>query len=380
MCRILPFRCAHFEFEDVIAQVDSVDLLAPHFDPFTQRHWIAKQVAYHSSILLNPGIDQTAMRSDYDLFFAICGNPSDLIRVNAIGDWRAKCRKAVCLIDEVWVREISGYRNYLRLLAKFDVVILYYSHSVKPINEMIGERCIFLPPGVDAIRFCPYPNPPERTVDVYSIGRRSAVTHRAFLKMASEEGLFYLHDSISGDHVLDPIEHRELFANIAKRSRYFIVNPGLIDRPDIRGEQIEIGNRYFEAAASGSILLGLRPLNGEFEKYFDWSDVLVDLPYDSPDAGNVVKEFDRQTERQSKMRERNVQQSLLRHDWVYRWESILKFVGVEPLPALQDRKKRLRCLAEYTAADDLGEVPFLAGPQEAILADLPKGLRSSAHR
>ena len=353
LSKILPFRCAHFEFEEVISQIDSVDWLAPRVDPYTRRHILAKQLAYHTPLALNPGIEQKPIRAGYDLFMAICGNPSDLLRINAIGDWRNNCKKAVCLIDEVWVSEIGAYRNFLRMLAKFDLVVLYYSQSVKPVNELIGERkCIFLPPGVDTIRFCPYPNPAKRTVDVYSIGRRSAITHRAFMKMAAEDGLFYLYDSTSADQVLDSMEHRILFANVSKRSRYFIVNPGLIDRPDIRGTQIEIGNRYFEAAASGSILLGERPLNGEFEKLFDWPDALIDLPYDSPDVHRILKELDEQPERQNAMRLMNMHQALLRHDWVYRWEAILKATGLAPLPQLEARKEHLRSLAGHVIQNE----------------------------
>jgi hypothetical protein len=348
---ILPFRCAHFEFEDVIAEIDSVEILTPRLDPYTRRYKFAKQLAYHSPLVLNPGIEQKPFRSDYDLFLAICGNPAELLRINAIGDWRGSCKKAICLIDEVWAREIHSYRNYLRMLEKFDVVVLYYSHSVKPINELIGEKCIFLPPGVDTIHFCPYPNPPKRSVDVYSIGRRSAITHRAFLKMATDDGLLYLYDSTSANHVLDPTEHRFLLANISKRSRYFTVNPGLIDRPDIRGAQIEIGNRYFEAAASGCILLGERPENGEFGRLFDWPDSLIDLPYNSPDAESIVKELDQQPERQSRIRLMNAQQALLRHDWAYRWEAMLNAVSIAPLDKLEVRKKRLGTLAESMTAD-----------------------------
>jgi hypothetical protein len=175
--------------------------------------------------------------------------------------------------------------------------------------------------------------------------------------MAASDGIYYLYDSTSADRVLNPIEHRELFANIAKRSRYFIVNPGLIDRPDIRGSQIEIGNRYFEAAASGSILLGERPANGEFDHLFDWPDSLIDLPYNSPDAEMIVKQLDRQPERQDRMRQMNVKQSLLRHDWAHRWEAILETVGIAPLSQLEARKKQLRERASSIAPDSIQEPP-----------------------
>jgi hypothetical protein len=345
--KVLPFRCPHFEFEDIVAEIDSVDMLAPRMDIATRRHGIAKKLAYHTPISLNPGIRPERIRAGYDLFLAICGNPSDLLRINAAGDWRSACRKAVCLIDEVWLKEIKDYRNFLQMLKRFDLVVLYYSNSVAAINDLLQEeKCIFAPPGVDTIRFCPYPNPPLRSIDVYSIGRRSAVTHQALLKLAVTGPLFYLYDSTSADQVLDATEHRILVAKLSMRSRYFIVNPGLIDRPDIRGDQIEIGNRYFEGAASGNILLGERPRNGEFEKLFDWADALIEMPYNSPEIGKILRDLDAQPERQLAARKMNMSQALLRHDWLYRWETILNALGVEPLPGLRSRKEKLRRLAD----------------------------------
>ncbi len=38
-------------------------------------------------------------------------------------------------------------------------------------------------------------------------------------------------------------------------------------------------------------------------------------------------------------------QSLLHHDWVYRWEAVLKIAGLDPMPQLLERKKRLRDLS-----------------------------------
>jgi len=38
-------------------------------------------------------------------------------------------------------------------------------------------------------------------------------------------------------------------------------------------------------------------------------------------------------------------QALMNHDWGYRWESLLQTVGLEPLPALLERKQRLASLA-----------------------------------
>ena len=340
------FRCSLYEFENVISEIDSVDFLAPHANPSSFRYITARQLAYHTPIALSPDATRVSVKGDYDVFLAICGSPVDLLMLNTVNNWRDHCKTAVCLIDELWIRELHAFRRYLGRLNNFDVVKLYYSNTVKPLSERIASKCAYLSPGVDAIRFCPYPHPPQRVVDVLSVGRRSETTHRALLRMADKEGLFYLHDTIAGGEALNANDHRAITRNLAKRSRYFIVNPGLIDRPDIRGSQIEIGNRYFEGSAAGAILLGERPENEVFGKLFDWPDALVRLPYDSPKVDEIIHELDLQPERQEMIRRMNVAQALLRHDWVYRWESILESVNLEPLPQLLERKNRLRSLAD----------------------------------
>ena len=340
------FRCPLYEFENVISQIDSVELLAPTADPCTVRNRTAKLLGYHAPIFLSPKIQSTRPNLTYDVFFAVCGAPTDLLMVNAVPDLRHACKISVCLMDELWVKQMKVHSHFLNILKGFDVVMLYYSQTVATLGQQIGRRCVFLPPGVDTILFCPYPNPRQRTVDVCSIGRRSEITHRSLLKMVDEDGIFYIHDTLRGDQAIDWQEHRKFIANLGKRSRYFIVNPGLIDRPDIRGDQIEIGNRYFEAAACGSILLGELPTNGKFEILFDYPDALIQLPYNSSEIASVIHELDEKPERQAIIRRTNVVQALRHHDWVYRWEAILKTIGLEPMPELRQRKERLRTMAE----------------------------------
>jgi Glycosyl transferases group 1 len=340
------FRCSLYEFENVVSEIDSVEMVAPAANISGSRYRFAKQLAYHSPMALCPATSRTHLKEDYDLFLAVCGFPIDLLMLKAVSNWRERCKTAVCLIDEVWATQLSKYDNYLRLLEQFDAVMLYYSNTVKPLSERIGTKCHFLPPGVDAIRFCPYPEQPHRSIDVCSIGRRSETSHSKLLSMVEKEGIFYLYDTIAGSDAINSAEHRALTANIAKRSRYFIVNPGLIDRPDIRGNQLEVGNRYFEGSAAGAILLGERAENEVFRQLFDWPDALVHLPYDSGEVDEIIHELDTQPERQETIRRTNVAQTLLRHDWVYRWQSILETVNLEPMPELWQRKERLKRMAE----------------------------------
>jgi hypothetical protein len=241
------------------------------------------------------------------------------------------------------------------VLSQFDHVLFMFA-SMAPFQAIIGGKGRYMAAGIDALRFCPYPNPPERSIDVLSIGRRSSETHEALLRLSRDEGLFYVYDTIDSLYAFDLDHHRDLIANLAKRSRYFLVNPGKIDAPEETGGQSEFGYRYFEGAAPGAIMIGESPDNREFRRIFHWEDAVIHLPFGSSDIGAVIKDLDRQPERQMRIRKNNVVETLLRHDWVYRWETVLEIAGIPPLPPLLERKKKLERLA--VAA---GETASVAG-------------------
>src|ERR1700730_1487992 len=124
------FRCPHYEFEDIICNIDSAVLLAPKVDPSNARSLLATRLGYHTSVALNPGIPKIPSKTHYDVFFTICGFPQDLLMVNAVSNVRDMCGTSVCLVDELWVKEMFKHRHFVRILSNFDVVMLYYSHTV----------------------------------------------------------------------------------------------------------------------------------------------------------------------------------------------------------------------------------------------------------
>ena len=99
---------------------------------------------------------------------------------------------------------MKAYGNYLSLLKRFDLVCLYYSQSPGPLNERIGPRSMYLPPAVDAIRFCPYPEPaPAQSSMSTASDADGSDAPAGLLKLAAKRSL-YVYDSTSADQVLDP--------------------------------------------------------------------------------------------------------------------------------------------------------------------------------
>jgi hypothetical protein len=341
------WRSVSYEFEDVIREVDDVEILTPEpHRAFFIREKVANQLARHLSLAINPGVGKIRAKRKYDLFFAACTFVRDLPSVNTIEGWTEQCGTSICWIEESWAGELHKWTGHLKILSKFDYVVLSCSGSVQAIQDRIGRPCFYMPFGVDTIRFCPYPNPPVRCVDFYSLGRRSPVIHDALLKMAEQDRIFYIYDTTKMMEMLNHKEHRALVASIAKRSRYFFANTAKFDQTHETQEQGEIGPRFFEGAAAGTVMIGDYPENQAFREHFDWPDAVIRLPLNSPDVAKLVSDLDKQPDRQKVIRTNNVVESLLRHDWVYRWRAVLEIVGLEPTPGMVAREKCLKELAE----------------------------------
>jgi hypothetical protein len=88
-------------------------------------------------------------------------------------------------------------------------------------------------------------------------------------------------------------------------------------------------------------MIGEQPQNDEFKKLFFWPDAVIHLHFGSDKIDKIINELDEQPERQGKISKNNVVQTLLHHDWVYRWETVLKIAELKPMPKLLERKERL---------------------------------------
>jgi hypothetical protein len=359
-------RCVDYEFEDVICDIDDVDLLSPQRQRwYSFQNRIVRALIWRNvspAVALNPGLKKLQLKRAYDLFVFVCMNPWDLLYLNSIQGWREGCRIAVCWIDEIWSSELKRLKPHLKILSKFDLIVVNCSGSMSVMQKEIRRPCCHLPPGIDAIQFCPYPNPPPRSIDVYSIGRRSDISHKAFLRLAEQRKIFYIYDTLQSSYMFptNPKQHRQLLANMAKRSRYFIVNTPKIDRPDTTQGQNEIGFRFFEGAAAGTVMIGQSPNSQAFKKHFDWPDAVIPMEFNEPDVGRILNKLDSDSERIAAIRKNSVVQSLMRHDWVYRWRAILENAGLEPRPALVEREQRLKQLSEIVQNANIQLSPHTA--------------------
>lgn len=347
------FRCALYEAQDVLREIDDVDMIPLDLTWAARvpEAWLRNPL-YHDVtrkiMFANLGLKKVRLRRKYDLFVAVCNTYWDLPYINAIDNWREHCKVSVCWIDEMWAAAIAGYKHWLHALKQFDYVFMGCHGSVGALARAANRPCYWLPAGIDTLRFSAFPHPPARVIDVYSIGRRHEGVHLELLRESLRDRLFYVHDSLgaANANVYDYRQHRQMYANFARRSRYFLVASAKMNANYETHGQIEIGHRYFEGAAAGAIMVGEAPNCDAYRQLFDWPDAVVTIQPDGSDTMAVLNDLSADQERSADIRMRNSRESLLRHDWGYRWTEMFRVAGVDPPRRWPARQKRLGDLAD----------------------------------
>ncbi len=333
-------RCGTYEFEDVACAVDAVDLRP--LGSAASRH--VRRLERHAPAAFRTP-DMLVRDDPYDLLYVSLHSLPELARLHPLGRILALARHTVVSIDELWSNELGQHANDLKMLARFDEIWSCCATGAEALTRWIGRPGHHLAPSIDAMRFAPPTQTPKRVIDLHLMGRRRPELHRVLREAAAKSERFYHFDTIQlNPRVSDHVEHRVHLAELIQRTRFFVVDVANSDRPEKTGGQVEYGPRYVEGAAGGAILIGRAPSTPAFESNF-WPGAVIPIEPDSAEITRVIDELDREPERADRIRNANVAQVLRRHDAAYRWERILRSVGLEPLPALDERKRKLERLA-----------------------------------
>ena len=350
--RFQAANCCIYELEDLLVDLESVQLYTPipdrGFDAARKIYRAAKYTGRSDEFAANiaPFPKKISLEREYDLLFAVLDNPYQFHLLESIEGWREKCRHTACFITEMWQPDLQDKRLFKEPWSNFDRVFLGVTQCVAGLNKLIEPSVTYIPPAVDTLRFSPYPNPPRRSIDVSYVGRRSPNIHNALITRAEKDNFFYYHDTLKGKlEIANPREHRILLANLFQRSRYNITNYAKFNSTEETGGTQEIGYRFFEGAAAGTVMIGLPPAGEAFPRYFDWEEPIIKVDLSGTDVVEAIAELDAQPGRLERISRRNVANCLLKHDWSYRWRDMLAYFDLKPSMAVMERQKYLHQLA-----------------------------------
>lgn len=357
--RFQAANCCIYEFEDLLANLESTQFFFPgdeyefKFDSARKVYRTAKYAGSSDAFAgrISPFPQKLSLDHEYDLLFAVLDNPWQMHLLESVKGWRDKCRHKACFIAEMWEPDLKNWRLPQEPWSNFDHVFLGVTRCIEGLQKLIKPPITYIPPAVDTLRFSPYPNPPQRSIDVSYVGRRSPIIHDALIERAAKDNFFYYYDTVKGKlEIGNPREHRILLANLFQRSRYSITNYAKFNEAKETGGTQEIGYRFFEGAAAGTVMVGMPPGGDAFPHYFDWEDAIIKIDFSGTSAVEAIAELDSQPERLERISRTNVANSLLKHDWAYRWRDILEALGLEPSSKMVAREEYLKELAHSILA------------------------------
>ncbi len=357
-----------YEFEDFISEVSDVDLIeVQDFKNIDKSRKVFKVLrkldsSGRLSQLLAPSFIPERSRfyldKKYDLLIYTFNSVFELFLFQAVQGWQNKAQHKACFINEFWEPELEDSDYLIELTKDFDHIFLGLHHSVDTITRLTGKPCSYLPLGVDALKFNAFTTSAKPLgIDICNIGRRSDVTHKALLEFARQNNWFYYYDTVSTARVADPglhitfhvkdhREHRSLYSNLLKHSRYFIANRAMVNRFKSESGKDEIPARYFEGCAAGTVMLGEPPNNPVFRDYFGWEDAVIAVPFDAPHIGEIIAELEAQPTRLATIQRNNTIQALLKHDWLHRLRVIYDTFALPYTPAMEERATQINALVD----------------------------------
>jgi hypothetical protein len=359
--RFQAANCCIYEFEDLLTDLEAAQLHIFHpdrnFNLACKFYRGVKRLGSTDELALKMSKfpSELVLEQEYDLLFAVLDNPFQFHLLESIKGWREKCRHTACFITEMWQPDLQIERLFREPWSNFDHIFLGVTQCVAGLSKLIKPPVTYIPPAVDTLRFSPYPNPPQRSIDVSYVGRRSPDIHDALIKRAAQDNFFYYHDTLRGKlEIENAREHRILLANLFQRSRYNITNYAKFNSTTETGGTQEIGYRFFEGAAAGTVMIGMPPAGEVFPHYFDWEEPIIKVDLSGTDVVEAIAQLDAQPERLEVISRRNVANCLLKHDWSYRWRDILSTFDLKPNQAMVDREKYLHDLGHSILAE-IGE-------------------------
>ena len=346
-----------FEFEDVVAHCDDrvrIETTSVPTESTRRQIWRARKAA---ELLIDP----RKGRGGDELVFAVAQVLPDLADHLAFQPLIRSAATKAAFVEEVWVRDIPLRIDVRRQLAQFDHIFVSCAATVGPLAEHLDTPVTYLPPSVDHERFAAHPWPPL-AIDAYAMGRREPKLHEALLRWVAEDpSRFYLYDTVTGNRQLrDHAQHRGMLAEFVRRSRYFMVCGAKFNRPKETGDQSELGYRFFEGAAAGAVMVGTKVTAPTFPQFFDWEEPVVVVDPSGDDLADCIDALDADSNRRAAMRRRNASGSLRAHDPAHRWRTVLKTLGLEEPPGVE---QRIRRLAQRADAVDFLETEQRAKPR-----------------
>jgi Glycosyl transferases group 1 len=221
-------------------------------------------------------------RDAYDLCFFVAMEPSWISSLRYIDGLREKCARIVVYIFDAWLANERWLVRNRREWELCDVVYVSFPWAVDTYSRQVRRRVEYMPQAALASRF--HPARTERPIDILSVGRRRADAHALLLDLAEKKDLFYFYSETFAPEAVELAESQQLLGRLCQSARSQVCWPVELTSPERAREGSPITARWFEAAASGSIVFGAKPGSTDFAEIFPYDRFVIALDPSDPPA------------------------------------------------------------------------------------------------
>ncbi|MGJ5673024.1 MAG: glycosyltransferase [Nostochopsis sp.] len=198
--------------------------------------------------------------------------PLDLFK-----NWDRNVGIKILYIFDTFERQLPSIRRVLES-AKWDLAITSFHEALPFLEEQTQRKWYAVAQGVKLDRFKPV-NKEEKLIAFSAYGRRLENVHKSIREYCLQTDKYYEYTTTTGlQPQLDTLENYRQYAWHLAHSFFTFSWPVELTHPKRVRTFSPITCRWFEAAASGTVILGQAPKDPEFEKIFG-SDFVIPIDY-----------------------------------------------------------------------------------------------------
>ncbi len=202
-----------------------------------------------------------------DVCWAVLMGPEDYSPLDTFKQWDRSAGFKILYLFDTMERQLSSIRAVLRS-AKWDLTITSFQGAVPFLEEQTQRRWLAVPQGVKLDRFRPAVAR-DRLIDFSAYGRRLSNVHESVKRFCADTGRYY--DYTTTSRLMPGVTPQEQYNHYAWRLRHSAFNfcwPVETTNPDRVRTFSPITCRWFEAAASGAVVVGRPPKDPSFAEMF----------------------------------------------------------------------------------------------------------------
>ncbi|MEG4044207.1 glycosyltransferase [Microcoleus sp. Pol17_C1] len=329
-----------FELENIVVRTCNAQLLVPSAREVVQ--WsstlyplaariVLKAVKSTTGLYNLPLLPQLSDKPNVLLMIGLSGG--DLELLSSIPKWRERFDVVVAYIFDSWAPEIYSKNVY-----HLDHLFVALPEIIDELKKRFGIPVSLIPFAADVLAqgSCQL----KRSIDLTSFGRIPSHYDTVFLNKFNQPGseqIYYKSTPRTAEEFPKlPYEMRRdepdtlLLFHILRHSKLTLAFDTLY--PGMRRFPYSfITLRWFYGAATGGAIVGKRPTTHLMDELMNWEDATIELPDDPHKSVEFINELLQDEGRLNSIYKRNYVESLARHDWRHRIQSMLEAVKI-PLP------------------------------------------------